>query len=206
MAKPNKSKVFCPGCGRTKICFDTEKAAELFIKYNGDEIFEKIGKRLVRAYYCDMCLAWHVTSMEKFNTKSTSQLLEKKYHINIDGDIETLKKNVSCIQTFFKNKQYIEAINLSLDIINSQNKRLYISQQVISVIEPCYNILQDSLSILLKLYQERHESGESKELLIQEVKRTKELVVKLNCPNKVRIYNLFKQYNDQFKQLIWMLQ
>ena len=42
--KPNKDLVFCHGCMRTKMLFESQSKADNFIKYNRDEILEE--KRL----------------------------------------------------------------------------------------------------------------------------------------------------------------
>ena len=70
MAKP-KNKIFCRDCNRPKILFETEKKAELFIKYNADEIAEhnRKGKKPIRSYYCQLCGGWHVTSSPVSDSK-----------------------------------------------------------------------------------------------------------------------------------------
>lgn len=65
--KPIKNQVFCYGCGRAKMLFETEKKALDFIRYNAEEIQEKNGYAPVRAYYCCICGGWHVTSMPSFD-------------------------------------------------------------------------------------------------------------------------------------------
>lgn len=53
-----------------KTFFDTEGSAKRFIEYNSAEIERECGYAPKRAYYCDLCCAWHVTSMEHFKGKS----------------------------------------------------------------------------------------------------------------------------------------
>lgn len=60
--KPNKNLVFCHGCMRHKMLFDSQSKADNFIKYNSDEILEENGKAPVRSYYCEICCGFHVTS------------------------------------------------------------------------------------------------------------------------------------------------
>lgn len=62
MAKP-KNRVWCPDCGKPKMLFDSEKAAERFIKFNGEELIDDISK--LRVYYCPGCCGYHITSHEK---------------------------------------------------------------------------------------------------------------------------------------------
>ena len=58
--KPTKNRVFCPECGRAKMLFQTEKKAEGFIRFNGDDIPMPEGCTL-RTYYCEACGGWHIT-------------------------------------------------------------------------------------------------------------------------------------------------
>ena len=60
--KPIKNKIYCPGCKRTKILFETEKKARTFIKFNQKEILEETGYAPIRVYYCKYCGGYHTTS------------------------------------------------------------------------------------------------------------------------------------------------
>ena len=60
--KPTKNHFYCPGCQRPKMLFESKKEAVLFLKYNADAIEDETGKRPVRAYYCNHCCGWHLTS------------------------------------------------------------------------------------------------------------------------------------------------
>lgn len=64
--KPKRGFVFCPGCGRPKQLFKSQKEAELFLHYNQDAILDESGYCPVRAYYCEACGGWHVTSQTLF--------------------------------------------------------------------------------------------------------------------------------------------
>lgn len=70
--KPSKSRVYCPECGRKKILFETEKKALNFIKFNSEEIEEESGRAPIRAYYCEFCGGWHVTSSPRYSESKTS--------------------------------------------------------------------------------------------------------------------------------------
>ena len=70
--KPSKSRVYCPECGRQKILFETEKKALNFIKFNSEEIEEESGRAPIRAYYCEFCGGWHVTSSPYYSESKTS--------------------------------------------------------------------------------------------------------------------------------------
>lgn len=60
----SKKKVNCPNSFKNKLLFNSEKEANLFIQYAKEKEFHK-GYKPVRAYFCDSCKGWHVTSEEK---------------------------------------------------------------------------------------------------------------------------------------------
>lgn len=81
--KPSKSRIYCRDCGRMKTVFDSEEAAMRFIQYNKRDIIENSGYAPTRAYYCDLCCAWHVTSKTGYSNKSFARrTLESILEIN----------------------------------------------------------------------------------------------------------------------------
>ena len=60
--KPTKNKVFCIGCHKAKMLFQSLAKANNFIRYNSGEILETTGKAPVRSYFCAFCGGYHVTS------------------------------------------------------------------------------------------------------------------------------------------------
>ena len=81
MSKP-KNRVICPDCGRAKMLFETESKANLFIKYNGEEICEDTSK--LRVYYCPSCCGYHISS-KPVNPKGYhhTEKLIKAYYADI---------------------------------------------------------------------------------------------------------------------------
>ena len=77
MAKP-KNRVWCPDCGRPKILFDSEKAANLFIKYNGEELTDDVSN--LRVYYCPACCGYHISSHKKKGNYDATEKLIAAYH------------------------------------------------------------------------------------------------------------------------------
>lgn len=64
--KPNpKSLVFCMASGKEKLCFGSVEAAVKYINLNGQRIKETNGYCPTRAYWCQNCCCWHVTSKPK---------------------------------------------------------------------------------------------------------------------------------------------
>ena len=59
--KPTKNRMFCRECNRPKMLFGDEKQALNFLKFNTGEYEEQVP---LRAYYCNACMGWHITSKE----------------------------------------------------------------------------------------------------------------------------------------------
>jgi hypothetical protein len=64
-----KNRIYCRECGKSKLLFESEKKALNFIKFNGDEILGESGRAPIRAYYCQCCGGYHVTSREVTNKR-----------------------------------------------------------------------------------------------------------------------------------------
>ena len=64
---PYRRRAYCSGCKKTKALFSEKEQADNFIKYNQEAILRENGYAPVRSYYCPFCLAWHVTSIERYN-------------------------------------------------------------------------------------------------------------------------------------------
>ena len=64
--KPTKNRYFCKDCGRQKMVFESERKADTFIKFNGEEIEEETGYKPERSYFCTYCCGWHVTSQKEY--------------------------------------------------------------------------------------------------------------------------------------------
>ena len=77
--------------------FKTEAEALRFIQYNSEAIKTESGTAPVRAYYCESCCGWHVTSLEQgHEKKNTEKIASKRYQIRklnvhkILDNVETL--------------------------------------------------------------------------------------------------------------------
>ena len=91
--KPSKGRVFCLECRRHKLLFDSEKKAELFIKFNADEIEESSGYVPVRSYYCIACGGWHVTHKPLVHAKkSVSERIVEDYNCAILREMSAKEK------------------------------------------------------------------------------------------------------------------
>lgn len=95
--KPIKSRIYCPECGRQKILFETEKKALNFIKFNSEEIEEESGRAPIRAYYCEFCGGWHVTSSTHYSeSKTSANAFIKAY--NQDIQITSIKSEKASLE------------------------------------------------------------------------------------------------------------
>lgn len=88
--KPTRNRIFCYGCHRPKMLFETQQKADNFIRYNSETILTEHKKAPVRSYYCEMCGGWHVTSNP---SEDMGEELDKREHDIIQGFIALKHKN-----------------------------------------------------------------------------------------------------------------
>jgi len=93
--------------------FETEKKALNFIKFNADEIMQDNGHAPVRAYYCEMCGGWHVTSRESFNKSHTlAQTVVSHYHQEKERELSMKKEQKEKIE---QNRVFFSRIENSME-------------------------------------------------------------------------------------------
>lgn len=57
--------------------FESEAKAKTFMRFNSEEIEELNGRAPVRAYFCEACAGWHLTSMEQpLNYSPTQRMID----------------------------------------------------------------------------------------------------------------------------------
>ena len=84
----------CPDCGRAKMLFETEKEAQTFIKFNGQELIDDVSK--LRVYYCPACCGYHISSHGYKGGNRTEKLIKAYYtdkHFNnleLEGEVNAL--------------------------------------------------------------------------------------------------------------------
>lgn len=104
--KPTRNKIHCPECGRTKMLFESEEKAINFMRFNNEQIKEETGKAPVRAYYCNACGGYHLTSnvIEK-KTKSWSE------HVAYVTDmLQAIEKCIGILETKIKSKEDVKEL------------------------------------------------------------------------------------------------
>ena len=104
--KPTRNKIHCPECGRTKMLIESEEKAINFMRFNNEQIKEETGKAPVRAYYCNACGGYHLTSnvIEK-KTKSWSE------HVAYVTDmLQAIEKCIGILETKIKSKEDVKEL------------------------------------------------------------------------------------------------
>lgn len=104
--KPTRNKIHCPECGRTKMLFESEEKAINFMRFNNEQIIEETGKAPIRAYYCNACGGYHLTSnvIEK-KTKSWSE------HVAYVTDmLQAIEKCIGILETKIKSKEDVKEL------------------------------------------------------------------------------------------------
>jgi hypothetical protein len=116
--RPSKNKRYCHDCGRKKQVFETEKKAEIFIKFNSNDIELENGYAPKRSYFCVACGAWHITSKENdFHGKSFAEKVLEKY--TIEKEKKEINRKLQLIEG-----QKKQEINNKLQLVESKINNL----------------------------------------------------------------------------------
>ena len=110
--KPKRNYIFCYGCGKTKILFESKSKADNFIRYNGEEIKEENGKAPVRSYYCELCCGFHITSNPSVRE---GECKDYNDHLQIER-IENYSREVSEIKR--KSRVFCERLEKVHSLLN----------------------------------------------------------------------------------------
>lgn len=102
--KPTKNRIFCNGCKKLKILFETQKKADNFIKFNHDEILEETGKSPTRSYYCKWCGGYHVTSN---TSEEIGENLDRRDQQEVSRFDEKLKETTLCKRLYSETSQLL---------------------------------------------------------------------------------------------------
>ena len=115
----HKNSVLCPNCGRHKMLFGSEDAAQRFIEFNADDIEARTGTAPRYAYYCDLCCGWHLSSTFYESPKKTRLRRSIDKHIREKRLKEEEKK--SWVDSFCycvkREREYIKYIRNGHDIL-----------------------------------------------------------------------------------------
>lgn len=153
-----KYRVYCPAIRRTKMLFETEKKALLFIEYNGPEL-EKDGKKAenLRAYFCAACGGWHITS------KNLPVEKQEELDRRVDNMIEhssKKSKEMKKVQEDVDKTCYGYILSLPLIEIGGKKKlRKYIGSHLDSIpqgitVDRIYHVIKSLPDTIFKSEQE----------------------------------------------------
>jgi hypothetical protein len=115
--KPIHNKVYCPIASKFKQLFESESKAMNSIKFNKDDFDDK-NHVPCRAYYCEACGGWHLTSLPSYNensnkriqflrerSSSSSKLLDELAEI-LESDTELTEDEISkCSELLLRAKR-----------------------------------------------------------------------------------------------------
>lgn len=183
--------------------FETEKEAQMFLKYNGDEIYKETGRKPIRAYYCDVCVAWHITSMENFYVESSYKVLEHKYHYGGANSVEMqiLRTRVKELQDMYNRGLYKIAVEKAVEILRPLTKSLYIDEWKRRVLLPCYDIIDRCFVILLAPIKEHIKKEEFIGGLLDEIALVHSILQKTHNGRDARLNAIFTKYTKEIRAL-----
>ena len=100
--KRAKNKVYCVSCKREKLLFETQEAADRYIKFFREEKEGMNAKMASRSYYCVFCGGYHLTSI---TDKSKTRWFENKnsWMIRKVDDIIKSKEDITPVVENVKN-------------------------------------------------------------------------------------------------------
>ncbi len=134
--RPTKNRVYCYGCQRSKMLFESKTKADNFIAYNSEGMLEENGKAPVRSYYCEFCGGYHVTSNP--STVVGERLTQRD------------QKMVEQIINYKKGSEnYKQMSKVILDSIDRAKRQMYLGN--FEYIEELYEEFQLDQDFLLKL-------------------------------------------------------
>jgi hypothetical protein len=142
--KPTKNRIYCNDSGRIKMLFETEKKANLFIKFNSEEIESESGYSPIRVYFCISCNGWHVTSKEDhqdmiskteyllnlLTDKGKKKLTEKEREISTEKRKEELNTSIKRLRNIYTKIDYkIKDLEIIMERLN------YYSESLVAIYE-----------------------------------------------------------------------
>ena len=135
----------CPECFKQKMLFETQKQADNFIKWNGEDIDTHGGE--LRSYFCPACGGYHITSkpyrkVYEHNTENLIRRFEKdvllknrsmRIEIDLPKEVSELLENLPAdIDSKTKLKPYIKeyAAKKGMTVQEEQDIRTYINKLI----------------------------------------------------------------------------
>lgn len=132
--KPTKNRIYCVDARRPKMVFESEAAANRFIKFNSQEISESGHKVPTRSYFCVACGGYHVTSQPEkpeYKSKVERYFDHKVERTDFDKQLKEITEHLSeILYLYIHRKQRASAQSIyimterHLTYLNQQNQKL----------------------------------------------------------------------------------
>lgn len=183
--------------------FESEQAANRFMEFNADEIQEENGKAPVRAYYCDMCLGWHLTSRTDFDVDSSIDIITRRFTV-LKTAPEKYQGYTKAAQDLLKKGLYRQAYDKALTTYKKiRRETFYSPEQKQTLFAPLCTIIEKALVVLIaQLRQSRATNPEADHS--KPVNELKSLISLLNLPEPeiAAIYHKYIALADEIKSEI----
>ena len=182
--KPTKNCVYCPECQRTKMLFESEAKANNFMRFNSEEIEELNGRAPIRAYFCEACAGWHLTSSDESSiarTTPTQRAIQEASRMHNEYvrqkkllQLRNKVNKINNIVPLVKENNYRSAYVVLTDVIRALNT--YASQVDANIAE-FQKILNEGPEIadiiLVKMYNELENLKTMNDVSLEEVEKKK---------------------------------
>ena len=139
-------RVVCQVTMRRKLLFPTEEKAQRFMEYNSAEIKANSGHAPIRAYYCESCGGWHVTSQEK------------RWFTPVDYNIPTLVRKLDELDNYIL-KIYDDLDDNPYDALRHCNHANTKLQAILSKYSGEEARIKGMITMLNNLYSQLHDKG-----------------------------------------------
>lgn len=197
--KPTRNKYYCIACGHTKMRFETEKEALLFMEYNADDILEETGKKPVRAYYCDVCMAWHLTSRDTFHTKSSYELLARRHSPNpavASRELSEWREELKRAEVLHARGSYKAAVGACVSVLVNVTKSMYSAATKTSFVEPATKVLDNSLAMWMMQIRHKMTNGQQDEAWHADVNTFYQCVQRLTKVTDEQVKTMYQKYAE----------
>lgn len=200
--KPTKNRVYCPECHRTKMLFESEDKANTFLRFNTEEIKEQNGKHPIRAYFCEACAGWHLTSVETpFETSPSEQRIneynnqnEKIKQAKIEARLNIMLQRYIEIPSLIQNGKSHNAYVILIDTVNAVNNYKSLVETIDSELTKILEQAPDIADIILSKINEEYLSNSEEAVKELWMKRYRACVCMLRSMNKKNFGTIYKKY------------
>lgn len=154
----NNNRIYCPASKKSKVLFDSKKAADNFIKFNADDIRQQSGYAPIRSYYCPICGGWHVTSQPEDLTIEKDHMCHAEYVLMKISNMSQNHSITECNYSKFQRMHHDFIEHYKADDIDksleSYSEMLNFANSIVwdeTEIEKVENIMENTRTSIIKL-------------------------------------------------------